>query len=230
MHRFAFFDLDETLIRCKSLLGCHAVHAGASACLPDSDLRGGTGAVRQWLRDGIERGLDRADLNREFYRRHFAGVSIAALRMAAHTWHAALHRHGLYHDAACAALEYCRRLGYTPVIVTGSFREVVALLAAELHVAHFLCAPLAERNGHYTGLLDGVPMIGQGKRDAVARFLTTHDGDPAACLGFGDDISDAPFLAYLGRAYYCGPHPAAPPEWVKRQGLSVLADLDQESH
>src|SRR3569832_49810 len=119
----------------------------------------------------------------------------------------------LYHDMALAALDRCRVLGHEPVIVTGSFREVVALVAAELGIEHFL---------------SGAPMIGQGKRDAVARFLADRDSVPAYCLGFGDDSSDALFLSYLGRGYYCGPNTAAPPEWVRRFGLSVLTEFDKE--
>src|SRR3569832_1721090 len=185
MRRFAFFDLDETLIRCKSLLGCHAVLADVQECTVDADWSDGTSEVRQWLRDGVARGEERDVLNRAFYRRFFSGVPVEVARAAARKWYERMRCNDLYHDKALAALDRCRVHGHEPVIVTGSFREVVALVAAELGIEHFLCAPLAERDGCYTGLLSGAPMIGFGLCVAVVCFLVVWVCVFVFCFGFG---------------------------------------------
>src|SRR3569833_4723951 len=140
MRRFAIFDLDETLIRCKSLLGCHAVLADVQECTVDADWSDGTSEVRQWLRDGVARGEERAVLTRAFYRRFFSGVPVEVARAAARKRDERMRCNDLYHDLALAALDRCRVLGHEPEIVTVCFREVDALEAAEQRIVFFLCA------------------------------------------------------------------------------------------
>jgi HAD superfamily hydrolase (TIGR01490 family) len=228
MRRFAFFDLDETLIRYKSALGCHAVYAAhcGRQLVSSDDWRWGRPDVREWLQAGVSQGRDRDTLNRSFYQRYFAGVAVADMETAAGVWYVGLRPLGLYRDSVLAALTLCRARGYEIVIVSGSFKEVVANVALDLGIQHTLCAPLTEQDGRYTGTLDSAPMIGRGKQRAVADFLDARDADLEHCLGFGDDISDLPFLTYLGRAYVCAHDGTVAPQWVGQQGLALLADFE----
>src|SRR3569832_1753489 len=114
MRRFAFFDLDETLIRCKSLLGCHAVLADVQECTVDADWSDGTSEVRQWLRDGVARGEERDVLNRAFYRRYISGVPVEVALAAARKWYERMRCNDLYLDMARAARGRGRGRGRGP--------------------------------------------------------------------------------------------------------------------
>src|SRR3569832_1828935 len=112
MRRFAFFDLDETLIRCKSMLACNANLADVQECTVDADWSDGTREVRQWQRGGVARGEERDVLSRAFYRRFFSGVPVEVARAAARNLYERLRCNYLYHDMALAALDRCRVLGH----------------------------------------------------------------------------------------------------------------------
>lgn len=193
---YAFFDLDGTLITEKSLLSFFAFY------LEVEELA----RLARWVEFSRELaarmagGAQREQLNAWFYRNALAGIRVDRLRELAARWCSERCSDSIFFNARVVdCLERHRAEHVGTVIVTGSFREVVAPVAERLNVDHVICAPLEEADGRYTGALTARPTIGKGKLAAVDRFIAAHDVDAASCFGYGDDHTDIDFLRRLGR-------------------------------
>ena len=216
MQRYAFFDLDGTLINDTSLLSCCAHHLRQQ------------GKSFQASRDELAAlraaGLPREQQNAWFYQQHFAGFSVVAAQAAASAWFAeARQQPGFYKTAAVARLRELQQQGVEIVLVTGSFAEAARSVGSGLGVQHYLCAPLLTQDGVYTGALSDIPMIGVGKAQAVQRFLAQHAAHAADAYGFGDDHSDLPFLQLLGQPTAVAGHCPLLVQHARAQGWPVLA-------
>lgn len=195
--RYAFFDLDGTLIADTSLMTFYSYYLraefGARAPGLGKEILEAVTARRK-------AGIERDELNAWFYERYFAGLEAARLRELAQGWLAAREADaGFYQAALVARVHAYRAQGVGTVLVTGSFREVAEAVAARLGIAACLSAPLEEVDGRYTGAMTGAPMIGAAKAAAVLAFLRQRHVAPGQCFGYGDDHTDIDFLAVLGR-------------------------------
>lgn len=193
---YAFFDLDGTLISEASVQSFFRFYLEtetpqtAAACWQD---------FTQTMSSFLSAGKPRDEINAWFYRHHFAGVQISRIaRLAAGWLELRCNNETFFKKETLEQLRLHGESGVPAVLVTGSFREVVAPIAASLGIETVLCAPLQEIDGRYTGALTGPPMIGDGKALAVERFLAERGVEPASCFGYGDDHTDIPFLERLG--------------------------------
>ena len=98
-------------------------------------------------------------------------------------------------------LRSAREAGAAIVLVSGSFRELVAPIGELVGASDVLVAQLEEINGTYTGRLMGPPVVGEGKAKAVAGYAAAKQLDLGACIGLGDDVTDLPFLRLAGMQY-----------------------------
>lgn len=197
--RFAFFDVDETLIRTKSMFDFYRFFCRSQGNLAALE------AFEAEFADLFQSGLPREVLNRAYYR-HLAGQTSLTLQEAGEQWWAeASSRPGILIEETIALLRDLEADGFVPVFVSGSFEEILEPLAAQLGVTHILCAPMIMGpGGFYTGELEGMPSIGPGKQSAIRRFLERHGSDAEACWAIGDDTSDLPMLDAVGRKAVVG--------------------------
>ena len=201
MTRFAFFDVDDTLIRQKSMFDFYRFWALEWLTNPV--------LLEEFNRDFAARrarGNSREVLNRAYYR-HFAGVRAEDLVAAGECW-ARPYLEAPESFFIASSVEELTRLkteGIEPVFVSGSFAAVLDPIARHLGVRHILCAPLVlDLNGSLTGEIGDPQTIGKGKAEAIRLFLEDRNGDPAACFAFGDDISDFDMLACVGNPVVVG--------------------------
>jgi HAD superfamily hydrolase (TIGR01490 family) len=194
--RIAFFDVDGTIVSDKSLISFYRVHL---------ERRYATGWEQKWREVSLEisrrmaRDVDRAALNRWFYETYFSGLAIDSARAASRAWfERSVQRPGFFVGPVTRALRDHRATGFGIVLVSGSFREAVAPIAAWLGADHAIVAPLEEAGGRYTGRLTGEAMIGHGKANAVRRYLARINVAARECYAYGDDRSDIPFLESVG--------------------------------
>lgn len=199
--RFAFFDVDDTLIRIKSMFDfyrywCHQV------------------LQRPELHDIFEEnfahmravGRSREELNRAYYR-YFAGVEPEIIYRAGAGW-AAAHlecAEDFFVASVLAELQRLQDLGVVPVFVSGSFAALLEPIALWLGVPHIITTQLKVGvDGLYTGEIAPPQTIGMGKALAVQEFLRRQSTSPSSCYAFGDDISDLPMLDVVGHPVAVG--------------------------
>lgn len=191
--RFAFFDVDETLINLKSMFSFRAFYYRQRF-----GALGGRVADRVAHRRLLASGRDRAQVNRAFYRA-FRGHSQAAFAECARRWFAEVSAQpSLYITPVLDALRRHREDGVEPVFVSGSSIEILQPLADALEVRHVLANRLEVSRGRFTGELLAPQTIGDGKRAAVDAFLARHRANAVRCYGYGDHLSDLPLLEAVG--------------------------------
>jgi HAD superfamily hydrolase (TIGR01490 family) len=206
-HRyFVFSDVDETLIRPKSMLAFmdHFLEHAAFATRPEAT------AVRQGyaaLRAAHRAGADRALLNRCYYEL-FRGVVPSDVQQAAGDWVREVADKGqLFIATTCAELVAHKRLGARVVLVSGSFRELLEPICTRMPVDELLCTELELSERAYTGAIRQ-PIIGEGKWSVISAYLDEHsDVDLSQCYAYGDHISDGCFMEKMGHAVVVGDAP-----------------------
>jgi HAD superfamily hydrolase (TIGR01490 family) len=196
---YVFFDVDGTLLSLKSMLGFQEFYLRWES-------HGGEDQGEQRWRDFLARfsawereGRDRLFLNREYYR-SYQGRSRETVRAVAEAWFASekQRRPGLMIEPTLRALREHQARSRIPVFVSGSMNEILEPVARELGVVHCLATSLEEREGRYTGEIEGLQMIGQGKADAVRAFLAARGASAAECFAYGDHHTDVPMLEAVG--------------------------------
>lgn len=210
---FAFFDVDDTLIRIKSMFDFYrfwSLEWHANAAMFDQ-----FEASFEQLR---RKGTTREDLNRSYYR-HFAGIEALELERAGIMWAkdrlAAPEK--LFVTSSLSRLKHLKEAGVEPVFVSGSFSAVLKPLASYVDVAYSLNTRMSVApDGLLTGEIEAPQTIGEGKATAIRQFLSEHSTDPRLCYAFGDDISDLPMLMTVGNPAVVG------------QGLALAAHAREQ--
>jgi HAD superfamily hydrolase (TIGR01490 family) len=193
---FAFFDLDGTLLSDPSLPSFYQFYLMMER--PELGAERWRRVMKQ-VADMRERGVPRERLNEWFYNNHFVGMEVSRAQDYAVQWLSSqVQNTRFFNERIVRYVNQHRADGVEVVLITGSFRELVEPLAAMVDARSYICTPLEERNGFYTGALTSEPMIGKGKSVAVERFLERQGCGPELCYGYADDHSDIPFLERLG--------------------------------
>ncbi len=217
----AFFDVDGTLLRTKSMFAFQAFWYRARGAAGAREERAFAAEMRALERGGAER----ETINRAYYR-WFAGRDVAEVAQAGEDWFAALEPElpRLLVEPAVAALRAHARAGTEPVFVSGSFAAALRPLARYLGVETILATPLLAAGGRYTGTIGDPQTIGAGKARAAAAYAARAGSALARCHAYGDDRSDLPLLELVGHPHAVGGDPAL--EAVARtRGWPVLDPL-----
>lgn len=91
-----------------------------------------------------------------------------------------------------------RRQGHTLVLASSAIRFQLAPLARELEVEHVLCTKLKTRRGVLTGEVDGPPLWGKAKAQAVTSFAETRGIELAQSFAYSNGSEDLPLLEAVG--------------------------------
>ncbi len=205
----AFFDVDGTLV--ASTIVHYYVYFRRRRM---SSLVGALWSVAFHLKCLYYLALDRIDrnwFNVAFYR-SYRGLVADELRGWSEDCYRDVIAPRLFQEAA-ACIDEHRRAGRAIVLVTGSVDFIMAPLAKALSVDHVIAARLVERDGRFTGVLDGVPIGGEEKARRMRAFAEEQGIGLAQSYAYGDSIWDLPMLQAVG-------HPRA----VNPDGkLSVVA-------
>lgn len=195
--RFAFFDVDGTLLPFKSMFDFQAYCSRRSRRW---SVRLRHLAIRARFAVYELAGASRSYVNRRYYDT-FRGQRPAQIRRLAEEWLAWRKAEGepLLIAPAIAVLEAHRRAGAGIVLVSGSFNELLQPLAGEIGGAEILATRLEVVGGVYTGRILNAPMIGLGKRNAVRAFVREHGARAEDCFAYGDHWSDLDMLLTVGR-------------------------------
>lgn len=201
IHAAAFFDVDETLISCKSMLGFLAFHWGREGRAP-ARLTAARAALGHQLRSGVPR----EQVNRAYYRL-LRGSCERDLEESGRRWFAREHARGLFHPPVREALRRHHRAGHLTVLLSGSFTACLAPVSRAVEAGLLICTTPEVSDGVLTGDLVGRPLIGEAKADAAHRVMTAFGLTPAHCHAYADDASDLPLLSSVGHPVVVGSDP-----------------------
>lgn len=194
---YAFFDVDDTLLRIKSMFDFFPFWC---------ELRGSDKTLERFnaaFEHAFSERRPREDLNRLYYH-FFAGVNETDLKAAGQLW--VKQRFGAQGLAEAMIFpEVLERLrahragGVIPVFVSGSFPALLTPLAQRMGAEHILCTRQEiGPDGTLTGEILKPQTIGTGKAEAITAFLRQHGTDPRSCFAYGDDLSDRAMLEAVG--------------------------------
>lgn len=212
----AVFDVDETLIRCKSMFSF--LEFAFIETMGAAEGRRTLSLVLNELREARIK-LPREAVNRQFYR-SLAGWNLCDLEKLAFDWFNGHRKEDLYFPETLARLRWHQSQGHETVLLSGSANFIIKPIAADLSVDATLAITLNVRNdGKIDGEIDGIQTIGQGKADALIRYLARFDHSPEL-IGFGDHESDLPFLRICDQRFVIVQRGADLPNWAN--GLNPL--------
>jgi HAD superfamily hydrolase (TIGR01490 family) len=221
MAKFAFLDLDGTLVRAN--LAHVAVHHQARR----TTLTGRLGALTGLAASAPALlALDKVSRSafQEVLYAGFRGISADRLRWLGE--HAAEHVYEAnLRDGVRDLLDRLRKAGLEPVLVTGSLAHVVEPLSKRLGIVHWTSNRLEIHDGVATGRL--VPPVMSGSRKAawVRDFAETHGALLSDCHAYSDSAADLPMLAVVGHP--CAVNPERALQLEARAMHWPVVDLDE---
>lgn len=199
--RFAFLDLDGTLVR--SNLAHVSIHHQARRQTLSGRAASLTGlAVSAPGLLALDK-ISRSAFQQVLYA-GFAGISSDRLRWLGE--HAAEHVYlANLRQGTPGFLDRLRRAGLEPVLVTGSLAHVVAPLAATLGISRWAANRLEIRDDRATGRLQPPVMSGARKAQWMRELCESTGALLAECHAYTDSAADLPMLAIVGHP--CAVHP-----------------------
>ena len=100
----------------------------------------------------------------------------------------------LWLPAAVALVESHRQRGHRLMVITSTNRFIVEPICQRLGIADLLATELVERDGRYTGAVDGVPTYQEGKVIRLREWLAASGEELAGSYFYSDSINDLPLL------------------------------------
>jgi HAD superfamily hydrolase (TIGR01490 family) len=92
-------------------------------------------------------------------------------------------------------------------LVTATPVELADLIARRLGLTGALGTVSKTENGVYTGKLDGYPLHGLAKAEAVRALASSEHYDLGTCYAYSDSANDIPMLSIVGSATAVNPDP-----------------------
>jgi HAD superfamily hydrolase (TIGR01490 family) len=145
-----------------------------------------------------EEGQSREAINAAYYRIYQGWSCSDTDRLAAEWFRMLVKVPENFLSQPIQRLQRHRVDGCRPVLVSGSFTELLLPFADWLGGAEVLATRLERRAGAYTGAILAPQMIGQGKAEAVRHYIAANCLNPDQCHAYGDHISDLPMLVCVG--------------------------------
>ncbi|WP_413730223.1 HAD-IB family hydrolase [Sodalis sp. RH22] len=195
----AFFDVDETLIKMKSMFHFYQYW---------SESRQWTSKHQQFtanFKNAVAQGVTREELNKMYYR-EFAGVDIEDLYHMGEAWfNKYLSHNETYIACAVEALQQHKINGQVVVFISGSMLPLLKPLGRRLGADAILCTPLLLNDkGLLTGEIGEPQTIGMGKQRALLAFSHGKNINLMTSYAYGDDLSDIPMLETIGHPVCVG--------------------------
>ena len=203
MSYYVFSDVDETLIKFKSMLSFMSEFLFDSAYADQEDISNKQiefNTIVELVKDPKN---SREDLNRRFYG-IFKGISQKTLESAAFSWiHSKIDSGDLFIKSTLKAYQEHQNNGAKLVLISGSFAEILTPIKSYVKADHLICSELELKDGVYTGhLLKQV--IGEGKWSGILDYIGEKNIDWSSCYAYGDHQSDICFMEKVGHPILIG--------------------------
>jgi len=203
MQRAAFFDVDGTIV--KSNIVMPYVHIRRDELSAIGNLFWTPFFLLKALTYIIVDKIDRTKFNRMFYR-NYRGRSVADKEQMAGLCFENYLRPNIFEQAK-ERISQLKEEGYQIILVTGSLDFLIQPLAEDLQVDHLIAARLEEKEGKFSGELDGLPVSDKEKVSRIEAYAAANEIDLTASQAYGDSIADLPMLECVGEAHPVRPDP-----------------------
>ncbi len=197
MRKAAFFDLDGTLIKYRSMLSFLdyiSIHTPQKINGIDEFILS--------IKERMIHEVPRKQLNREYFR-IFSGLSKFKLEAMAVEWskHFVRNEEVFKHDIV-KMLKQHKDDGYLIVVVSGSFKALIDEVLKQLPIDDVLCSRPEIIQDKYTGEISGVPCIGEGKKFYMLEYAAKNRIDLASSWAYGDDPTDQFMMDIVGNSQF----------------------------
>lgn len=188
----AFFDVDETLWKEKSLISfAQKMNCDCSYKIKSD--------FETDIKNELLKTTNRVEINRWFYKYFFKGLKKSEVEVAVSNWYSQFKLEPyFYNTKLLKIMDEHRIAGHLIVLVSGSFRELLINIKEDYEIDDILCTDLEVQDGIFTGKMKSGVKIGFGKTKAVARYMEENDINEELSYAYGDDISDISFLGSVG--------------------------------
>ena len=115
-------------------------------------------------------------------------------------------RHKVFPEAV-DEIEGILSAGGKPVLLSGSFRPILAPVAAHLGFEEIVCTELEVVGGRFTGRLDSDFCIREGKLKRARDYCAQYGHQLHEAGFFGDSLSDVQMFEQVGQANVVNPRP-----------------------
>lgn len=197
----AFFDVDGTLV--ASTIVHYYIYFRRRGMSPLAGALWSAGFHLKCLYFLLLDRIDRNWFNVAFYRSYRGLVAADTRARATECYRAVIVPRQFREAATC--LEEHRRERRGLVLVTGSLDFIMAPLAEALSIPDVIAARLVERDGRFTGALDGIPIGGEEKARRMRAFAESRGIELATSYAYGDSIWDLPMLEAVGHPQTVNP-------------------------
>ena len=207
MTYYAIFDLDETILKGKSM----------AEIIPHFYRESSTFRWVSWLKTAFfmsklhrmkNKNADRLALNAYYYSL-FKHIKQNNMQAACKSWfEKKRNQQGFFNTTVIQAMKEHQKNGAITVIVSGSFQDCVYPIAEFLGVPVVLSTQLEVKEGVYTGKILGGQVIEQGKVIVIEKFLAENPGGSMKnSYGYADDVSDIGMLSLTENPHVVGANP-----------------------
>lgn len=200
--KYAFFDVDQTLISFKTMFDFYHFWLFSMSCY---------GVLTRWLKYRqfvsrmrcMEKNYSREEVNRYYYS-HFREINELDLIEVSVAWASAfLKKKNLFHQEMVKRFRELQLSDVKTVLVSGSMSYCLIPIKEYLKADYIISTEVEVVDGMLTGKLVGEPNIGDGKARSIKKFIERNklDVDYENSYAFGDHQSDIPMLSLVGNAY-----------------------------
>jgi len=196
--KYAFFDVDGTLITKKSMFSFREYLRGKI-----NRYSGIKGNIRYLFHEKEHEFLDFLGINREYlnilYYKKFKGIKNNDIESLVDDWYKKeSNQESFYVKRSVERLREHKKNGIKIVLVSGSFSQLLQPLAKDLGADYCLVNNPEVVDGVLTGALIPPQTIGEGKAKAIQHFVDNKKIDLSICFAYGDHRSDIPMLESVG--------------------------------
>lgn len=112
-----------------------------------------------------------------------------------------------FHDDILNELQRLRNEGYTIVLLSGSIRPLVSVIADFFKINEVICCELENIHGKYNGKIIGLHPYGLNKKILAESFCDKHGTKLQDAAAYANDYSDHYLLDSVGEAIAVFPDP-----------------------
>lgn len=186
MQYAAFFDVDETVLRIKSMASFLKFYLTAKR-YTEKQISSMVNSLVELSKQGRRR-----EANTKYFK-VLEGEQYAKLEEFGIEWFESLDIENLLNQSVVCEIQKHKENGSRVVFVSGAFHAILLPLAKRLMVDDVICTTLEVRNGLLTGNVL-TQMLEETKAEAIMQHASLNHIDLKHSYAYSDDISDLPMM------------------------------------